>query len=155
MSKHTLTIDDSSSDNLSTSSDDSLADISKFIIPTQTCEIITPTHTPNPTPNIETPLPTTNPDDFNLHDVAVSLKTKTEKSGLTKEDALLVNSSIRLNKKYNNSLLSVEKRFFATIEEYGTNKIKLLLAHHDDGLNMTRLFYIKLRGEKRLQNTPS
>ena len=89
MSKHTLTIDDSSSDDLSTSSDDSLADISKFIIPTQTCEIITPTHTPNPTPNIETPLPTTNPDDFNLHDVAVSLKSKTEKSGVDKRRCIV------------------------------------------------------------------
>ena len=107
MGKYTIMVDKSSSDNISTSSDDSLADLSNLIIPSQTCEILPLTHTPTPTPNIETPIPTTNPDDFNLHNVAVSLKDKTEKSGLTREDATLVNNSTRLIKKYNNTLQSV------------------------------------------------
>ena len=51
-----------------------------------------------PAHNIENSIPTNNPDDLNFYDVAVSLKDKTEKSGLTREDAMLVNSSIRLNK---------------------------------------------------------
>ena len=50
--------------------------------------------------------------DSKWHDVAIELKHGAEGSKITKEDQDLVESSSRLKKVYNNTLVAIKKCFF-------------------------------------------
>ena len=74
-----------------------------------------------------------------------------KKTNFTKIEKELIDSSSRLVKKYLTILKGVKDSYFTTIKQYGSNKMTDLLDYKNDGLDMTRNFYIVLRGERKVK----
>ena len=103
-----------------------------------------------PVPSESAPLPLPNPVDLttDLHAIVIKIKKREESSALTESEQKLIDASSRHERGYGASTCRIGNRFFETLDECGTDSLKLLLVRHDDGLKSERLFYIKLRGER-------
>ena len=123
-----------------------IVDATKFIIPTQHCIVIptTPANLPKSQPTSPALKPIVHSTD--LHEIAMKIKRREESNAFTETERNLIDNSSRHEKGYSNSICRIEKIFFDTMEETGTDSVKKLLVLHDDGLTCERLFYIKLRG---------
>ena len=126
-------------------------DATNFIIPTQNCIVIPSTPVISESDPIAASIPPV-PDPIDLttdlQAIAIKIKKREESCALTEAERKIIDGSTRHEKGYGASICRIEKRFFDTIDEFGTDGLKRLLVLEDDGLKCERLFYIKLRGER-------
>ena len=119
-----------------------ILDASSYIIPTQLAVII-----PSPlAPSKHATTPSDKPSD-SLIDLAVKIKSGVG-SSLSASDRAWADKQSRLKPNYSSSLDRNEVRFFEIIKEHGTDELKKILEVVDDRLEFTRVFYIKLKGER-------
>ena len=75
-------------------------------------------------------------------DLAIALKHGDETVAYTEEKQKFIHNSSRLSPSYTRDKNSVERRFFNTIEEFGSPRLKTLLEFVFDGLSPIRCYNI-------------
>ena len=83
-----------------------------------------------------------------VFELAVSLKNGDEELPYSTKELSFIKNCARLEKKYGKSMNAIEKRFFKTIQDYGSVNLKKLLEFETDGLSTKRKFYNALKGKR-------
>ena len=133
-------------DEIEDKDDKNIQDVSSCIIETQTA-VVMPSPSTRKVKGGDDLEPRKVKGGDDLQELAISIKNGAG-STLSKSDLAWASKQSRLKPSYSASLDRNEVRFFDTIEEFGCAKLKRLLELVDDGLEINRLFYIKLRGQK-------
>ena len=126
-----------------------IVDATDFIIPTQNCIVVPPTPVTFESDPSAASISAPDPIDLttDLQAIAIKIKKREESCAITDAERKIIDESTRHEKGYGASICRIEKRFFETIDKFGTDSLKRLLILEDDGLKCELLFYVKLRGE--------